>query len=109
GVGGEVGRPDESIPLAVARYCRKYWAAGEIRAAGIWFPGKLGRAATSRALGSAEGSLIAKGKIPFFMSSVGARRFRVWPRFWRVPSTLAKKNALSFRIGPPRLAPNWCR
>ena len=54
-----------------------------------------------------SGSRTVPAKIPLRSSGVGTRVMRVTPLVMRVPSKSAKKNALSFTMGPPRWAPYW--
>src|SRR5262245_17178692 len=52
------------------------------------------------------GSVAALRKIPRRSLSVGTDARRVVPIFARPPSYAAKKNVLSFLMGPPNVAPN---
>src|SRR5262245_20513798 len=52
------------------------------------------------------GSVAALRRIPMRSLSVGTEARRVVPIFARPPSYAAKKNVLSFLIGPPNVAPN---
>src|SRR6185436_3293496 len=52
------------------------------------------------------GSVAGLLRIPSRSLSVGTEARRVVPIFERPPSYAAKKNVLSFLIGPPKVAPN---
>src|ERR1043166_8713765 len=66
---------------------------------------------TKGALVAGSVGLVAEAvKLPVRSRAVGTRApLRKVLVAWRSPEYEAKKNALSFLIGPPRVAPNWLR